>query len=50
MALYGTKLRDNQVFTDTLIGVSSLDIDQRRVIYGNTLEGNREGQQIFWII
>ena len=47
LALYGTKLRDNQVFTDTLIGVSSLDIDQRRVIYGNTLEGNREGQQIF---
>ena len=47
LALYGTKLRDNQVFTDTLIGVSSLDIDQRRVIYGNTLEGNREGQQIY---
>ena len=47
LALYGTKLRDNHVFTDTLIGVSSLDIDQRRVIYGNTLEGNREGQQIF---
>ena len=47
LALYGTKLRDNQVFTDTLIGVSLLDIDQRRVIYGNTLEGNREGQQIF---
>ena len=47
LALYGTKLRDNHVFTDTLIGVSSLDIDQRRVIYGNTLEGNREGQQIY---
>ena len=47
LALYGTKLRDNDVFTDALIGVSLLDIDQKRVTYGNTLEGNREGQQIF---
>jgi len=47
LALYGTKLRDNHVFTDALIGVSLLDIDQTRVTYGNTLEGNREGQQIF---
>ena len=46
-ALYGTKLRDDHVFTDALIGVSLLDIDQKRVTYGNTLEGNREGQQIF---
>jgi len=46
-ALYGTKLRDDHVFTDALIGVSSLDIDQKRVTYGNTLEGNREGQQIY---
>ena len=47
LALYGTKLRDNDVFTDALIGVSLLDIDQKRVTYGNTLEGNRQGQQIF---
>ena len=46
-ALYGTKLRDDHVFTDALIGVSLLDIVQKRVIYGNTLEGNREGQQIY---
>ena len=46
-ALYGTKLRDDHIFTDALIGVSLLDIDQKRVIYGNTLEGNREGQQIY---
>jgi outer membrane autotransporter protein len=46
-ALYGTKLRDDHVFTDALIGVSLLDIDQKRVTYGNTLEGNREGQQIY---
>jgi len=46
-ALYGTKLRDDHVFTDALIGVSFLDIDQKRVTYGNTLEGNREGQQIY---
>ena len=46
-ALYDTKLRDDHVFTDALIGVSLLDIDQKRVIYGNILEGNREGQQIY---
>ncbi len=47
LALYGTKLRDNHFFTDSLIGISLLDIYQKRVIYGNTLQGNREGQQIF---
>jgi hypothetical protein len=46
-ALYGTKLKDDHIFTDALIGVSLLDIDQKRVTYGNTLEGNREGQQIY---
>jgi hypothetical protein len=46
-ALYETKLREDHVFTDALIGVSLLDIDQKRVIYGNTLHGNREGQQIY---
>jgi outer membrane autotransporter protein len=46
-ALYNTKLRDDHVFTDALIGVSLLDIDQKRVTFGNTLEGNREGQQIY---
>ena len=46
-ALYDTKLRDDHVFTDALIGVSLLDINQKRVIYGNILEGNREGQQIY---
>jgi len=46
-ALYSTKLRDDHIFTDALIGVSLLDIDQKRVTYGNTLEGNREGQQIY---
>ena len=46
-ALYDTKLRDDHFFTDALIGISLLDIDQKRVIYGNTLEGNREGQQIY---
>ena len=46
-AIYDTKLRDDHFFTDALIGVSLLDIDQKRVIYGNILEGNREGQQIY---
>ena len=48
LALYGTKLRENHVFTDALIGVSLLDIDQKRVTsYSNTLKGKRDGQQIF---
>ena len=47
LALYGTKLGDDNIFTDALIGVSLLDIDQKRVTFGNTLKGNREGQQIF---
>ena len=47
LALYGTKLKDDHFFTDGIIGVSLLDIDHKRVIYGNTLKGNREGQQIF---
>ena len=46
-AMYGTKLRDNHFFTDGIIGVSLLDIDHKRITYGNTLKGNREGQQIF---
>jgi len=47
LALYETKLRDNQVFTDGIIGISHLDIGHKRVINGNTLRGDREGQQIF---
>ena len=47
LALYETKIRDNQVFTDGIIGISHLDIDHKRVINGNTLRGDREGQQIF---
>ena len=47
LALYETKLRDNQIFTDGIIGISHLDIDHKRVINGNTLRGDREGQQIF---
>ncbi len=47
LALYETKLRDNQIFTDGIIGISHLDIDHKRVINGNMLRGDREGQQIF---
>ncbi len=47
LALYDTKLRDNQFFTDSLIGVSLLHIDHKRVINGNTLKGDREGHQIY---
>ncbi|MDB9986607.1 autotransporter domain-containing protein [Candidatus Pelagibacter sp.] len=48
LALYTTKLGENHVFTDALIGVSLLDIYQKRVTsYSNTLKGKREGQQIF---
>ena len=47
LALYGTKLRENQLFTDSVIGLSLLNIDHKRVINGNTLKGDREGQQIY---
>ena len=47
-ALYGSKLGKDHFFTNTLIGVSLLDIDQKRVTsYSDTLKGNREGQQIY---
>jgi len=48
LALYNTKLKDNHIFTDALIGLSVLDINQKRVTeYSNTLKGNRNGHQIF---
>ncbi len=47
LALYGTKIGEDDFFTDGIIGLSLLDIDHTRVTYGNTLKGNREGQQIF---
>ena len=46
-ALYGAKIRDNQYFTDGVIGVSLLHIDHLRVINDNALRGDREGQQIY---
>ena len=48
LTLYNTKLKDNHIFTDALIGLSVLDINQKRVTeYSNTLKGNRNGYQIF---
>ena len=47
LALYGTKLDDDDFFTDGIIGLSLLDIDHKRVTFGNTLTGDREGRQIF---
>ena len=47
LSMYGTKLRDNKTFTDGIIGIGLLDINQTRVTYGNILEGDREGKQIF---
>ena len=48
LTLYNTKLKDNHIFTDALIGLSVLDINQTRVTeYSNTLKGNRNGYQIF---
>ena len=46
-ATYRTKLKENQYFADSIIGLSLLDINHKRVINGNTLEGVRNGQQIF---
>ena len=47
LALYGTKIGEDDFFTDGIIGLSLLDTDHTRVTYGNTLKGNREGQQIY---
>ncbi len=47
LAAYRTKIKDNDYFTDNIIGLSLLEIDHRRVINGNKLEGNRNGHQIF---
>jgi len=47
LAIYGTKIEDNDYFTDGIIGLNLLDIDHKRVINGNTLKGVRDGQQIF---
>ena len=47
LALYETKLRGDQFFTDSVIGLNLLRIDHQRVTYGNTLKGDREGQQIY---
>ena len=47
LALYGTKIDDDDFFTDGIIGLSLLDIDHKRVTFGNTLTGDREGRQIF---
>ena len=47
LAVYGTKLEDDDFFTDGIIGISLLDINHKRVTFGNTLTGDREGRQIF---
>ena len=47
-ALYQTKLDEDNLFTDGIIGLSILDIDQKRVnSYSDVLKGNRDGHQIF---
>ncbi len=47
LAMYSTKFKDNESFTDSIIGFSLLNINHRRVINNNTLKGDRAGQQIF---
>ena len=46
-ALYQTKLDENDSFVDGIIGFNLLDIDHKRVIYGNTLKGDRDGEQFY---
>ena len=38
LALYGTKIGEDDFFTDGIIGLSLLDVDHTRVTYGNTLK------------
>ena len=47
LAIYGTKIDNDDFFADGIIGLSLLDIDHNRVTFGNTLTGEREGRQIF---
>ncbi len=47
LAIYGTKIDNDDFFADGIIGLSLLDIDHNRVTFGNTLTGDREGRQIF---
>ncbi len=47
LAIYGTKIDNDDFFVDGIIGLSLLDIDHNRVTFGNTLTGDREGRQIF---
>ncbi len=47
LALYGTKIDEDDFFTDAIIGLGLLDTDHTRITHGNTLKGDREGQQIF---
>ena len=49
-ALYNTKLRDDHVFTDALIGVSLLDIDQKRVTLWQHFRGKPRRPTDLWII
>ena len=45
-----TKLRDDHVFTDALIGVSLLDIDQKRVTLWQYFRGKPRRPTDLWII
>ena len=47
LGFYGTKIVEDNFFTDAIIGLSLLDTDHTRITHGNTLKGDREGQQIF---
>ena len=47
LALYGTKIREDDFFTDAIIGLSLLDTDHTRITNGNILKGDRKGEQIF---
>ena len=38
LAFYGTKIREDDFFTDAIIGLSLLDTDHMRVTHGNTLK------------
>ena len=47
LALYGTKIGEDDFFTDAIIGLSLLDTDHTRITNGNILKGDRKGEQIF---
>ena len=50
LSFYRTKLIESHFFTNSIIGISHIDLDTKREENNTTLEGNRNGNQIYGTI